>query len=38
MANPAIASIVGNTTLDVPVPALSGMPNTNDLIGTDGID
>jgi serine-type D-Ala-D-Ala carboxypeptidase (penicillin-binding protein 5/6) len=38
MANPAIASIVATTGLDVPSPALAGMPNTNDLLGTDGID
>jgi serine-type D-Ala-D-Ala carboxypeptidase (penicillin-binding protein 5/6) len=36
MANPAIASIVGKTSLDVP--SLAGMPNTNDLLGTDGVD
>jgi serine-type D-Ala-D-Ala carboxypeptidase (penicillin-binding protein 5/6) len=36
MANPAIAAIVAKTSLDVP--SLSGMPNTNDLLGTDGVD
>ena len=36
MANPAIASIVAKTCLDVP--SLAGMPNTNDLLGTDGVD
>lgn len=36
MANPAIASIVAKKSLDVPL--LSGMPNTNDLLGSDGID
>jgi len=36
MANPAIAGIVAKTSLDIP--ALAGMPNTNDLLGTDGVD
>jgi D-alanyl-D-alanine carboxypeptidase (penicillin-binding protein 5/6) len=36
MANPAIASIVARKSLDVPL--LAGMPNTNDLLGTDGIN
>jgi serine-type D-Ala-D-Ala carboxypeptidase (penicillin-binding protein 5/6) len=36
MADPAIAAIVAKTSLDVP--ALAGMPSTNDLLGTDGID
>lgn len=36
IANPAIASIVAKTSLDVP--SLAGMPNTNDLLGTDGVD
>jgi D-alanyl-D-alanine carboxypeptidase (penicillin-binding protein 5/6) len=36
MANPAIASIVAKKSLDVP--SLAGMPNTNDLLGTDGIN
>lgn len=36
MANPALASIVAKTSLDVP--SLVGMPNTNDLLGTDGVD
>lgn len=36
MADPAIAAIVAKTSLDVP--ALAGMPNTNDLLGTDGVD
>ena len=35
MANPVVASIVAKTSLDVP--ALRGMPNTNDLLGTDGV-
>lgn len=36
MANPVIASIVAKTSLDVP--SLVGMPNTNDLLGTDGVN
>jgi serine-type D-Ala-D-Ala carboxypeptidase (penicillin-binding protein 5/6) len=36
MANPTIASIVAKGALDVP--SLEGMPNTNDLLGVDGID
>ena len=36
MANPTIASIVAKSSLDVPL--LEGMPNTNDILGTDGID
>jgi serine-type D-Ala-D-Ala carboxypeptidase (penicillin-binding protein 5/6) len=36
MANPAIAAIVAKTALDLP--ALAGMPNTNDLLGTDGVN
>jgi D-alanyl-D-alanine carboxypeptidase (penicillin-binding protein 5/6) len=36
MADPAIAAIVAKTSLDVP--SLAGMPNTNDLLGSDGID
>jgi D-alanyl-D-alanine carboxypeptidase (penicillin-binding protein 5/6) len=36
MANPAIAAIVAKTSLDVP--SLVGMPSTNDLLGTDGVD
>jgi serine-type D-Ala-D-Ala carboxypeptidase (penicillin-binding protein 5/6) len=36
MANPAIAGIVAKTSLDIP--SLAGMPNTNDLLGTDGVD
>ena len=36
MADPAIASIVSKTALDVP--SLAGLPNTNDLLGTDGVD
>ncbi len=36
MANPTIAGIVAKTSLDVP--SLQGMPNTNDLLGSDGID
>ncbi len=35
MANPAIAAIVAKKSLDVP--ALQGLPNTNDLLGTDGV-
>ena len=35
LANPVVASIVAKTSLDVP--ALKGMSNTNDLLGTDGI-
>lgn len=41
MADSAIASIVSKTSLDFPspdAPALTGMPSTNDLLGTDGID
>jgi D-alanyl-D-alanine carboxypeptidase (penicillin-binding protein 5/6) len=34
-ANPAVAAIVAKTSLDVP--SLQGMPNTNDLLGSDGI-
>lgn len=36
MANPAVAEIVAKTRLDVP--ALGGLPNTNDLLGSDGIN
>jgi D-alanyl-D-alanine carboxypeptidase (penicillin-binding protein 5/6) len=36
MADPAIAAIVAKTSLDIP--SLAGMPNTNDLLGTDGVD
>jgi D-alanyl-D-alanine carboxypeptidase (penicillin-binding protein 5/6) len=36
MANPVIASIVAKTSLDVP--SLLGMPNTNDILGVDGVD
>ncbi|HEY1530902.1 MAG TPA: D-alanyl-D-alanine carboxypeptidase [Galbitalea sp.] len=36
MADPNIAAMVAKKTLDVP--ALSGLPNTNDLLGTDGIN
>jgi D-alanyl-D-alanine carboxypeptidase (penicillin-binding protein 5/6) len=36
MANPAVASIVGKSVLDVP--SLDGMQNTNDLLGSDGIN
>jgi serine-type D-Ala-D-Ala carboxypeptidase (penicillin-binding protein 5/6) len=36
MANPAIAAIVAKSSLDVP--SLAGMVNTNDLLGTDGVD
>jgi D-alanyl-D-alanine carboxypeptidase (penicillin-binding protein 5/6) len=38
MANPAIASIVTKKFLDLPSPALSGQPNTNDILGNDGIN
>jgi D-alanyl-D-alanine carboxypeptidase (penicillin-binding protein 5/6) len=36
MADPVIAAIVAKTSLDVP--SLMGLPNTNDLLGTDGIN
>lgn len=36
MADPVIAEIVGKTSLDVP--SLMGLPSTNDLLGTDGIN
>ena len=36
MADPVIASIVAKTSLDVP--SLAGMPNTNDILGVDGVD
>jgi D-alanyl-D-alanine carboxypeptidase (penicillin-binding protein 5/6) len=36
MANPAVAAMVGKTSLDVP--ALAGLPSTNDLLGTDGVN
>jgi D-alanyl-D-alanine carboxypeptidase (penicillin-binding protein 5/6) len=36
MADPALASIVAKTSLDVP--SLAGMPSTNDLLGSDGVD
>jgi D-alanyl-D-alanine carboxypeptidase (penicillin-binding protein 5/6) len=36
MADPAIAAIVAKTSLDVP--SLPGQANTNDLLGTDGIN
>ena len=36
MANPAIASMVAKTSLDVPT--LVGMPNTNDLLGDSGVN
>jgi serine-type D-Ala-D-Ala carboxypeptidase (penicillin-binding protein 5/6) len=36
MANPTIASLVAKTSLDVP--SLAGMVNTNDLLGTDGVN
>ena len=36
MADPAVAAMVGKTNLDVP--ALAGLPSTNDLLGTDGIN
>ena len=36
MANPAIAAMVGLTSLDVP--ALAGMSSTNDLLGSDGVN
>jgi D-alanyl-D-alanine carboxypeptidase (penicillin-binding protein 5/6) len=36
MADPAIAAIVAKTSLDVP--SLMGLPNTNALLGTDGIN
>ena len=36
MTDPAIVSIVSKTSLDVP--SLAGMPNTNDILGVDGVD
>ncbi len=36
MANPAVAAMVGRTSLDVP--SLAGLPSTNDLLGTDGVN
>jgi D-alanyl-D-alanine carboxypeptidase (penicillin-binding protein 5/6) len=36
MATPALAGIVAKTSLDVP--ALKGLPNTNNLLGSDGVD
>jgi serine-type D-Ala-D-Ala carboxypeptidase (penicillin-binding protein 5/6) len=36
MADPNVAAMVGRTTLDVP--ALAGQPNTNDLLGSYGIN
>ncbi len=36
MADPVIAAIVAKTSLDVP--SLQGLPSTNDLLGTDGIN
>jgi D-alanyl-D-alanine carboxypeptidase (penicillin-binding protein 5/6) len=36
MADPAIAAIVAKTSLDVP--SLAGLPSTNDLLGTDGVN
>jgi D-alanyl-D-alanine carboxypeptidase (penicillin-binding protein 5/6) len=36
MADPAVAAMVGKTSLDVP--ALAGLPSTNDLLGTDGVN
>lgn len=36
IANPAIAEIVGMKSLDIPF--LQGMANTNDMLGTQGID
>jgi D-alanyl-D-alanine carboxypeptidase (penicillin-binding protein 5/6) len=38
MANPAVASIVGKSSLDVAVDGLRGMGTTNDLLGTDGVN
>ncbi|HWH26758.1 MAG TPA: D-alanyl-D-alanine carboxypeptidase [Pseudolysinimonas sp.] len=39
LADPALAAIVAKTHLgDLGIPALTGMSNTNDLIGTDGIN
>jgi serine-type D-Ala-D-Ala carboxypeptidase (penicillin-binding protein 5/6) len=36
MANPAIAAMVAKSSLDVP--SLAGMVNTNDLLGSDGVN
>jgi D-alanyl-D-alanine carboxypeptidase (penicillin-binding protein 5/6) len=36
MANPAVAAIVAKTSLDIPF--LTGMANTNTLLGTDGVN
>jgi D-alanyl-D-alanine carboxypeptidase (penicillin-binding protein 5/6) len=36
MADPNVAAMVGKTTLDVP--SLAGMPSTNDLLGSYGIN
>lgn len=36
MANPAVAAIVAKTGLDIPF--LQGMPSTNTLLGTDGVN
>ncbi|MEP6843902.1 MAG: D-alanyl-D-alanine carboxypeptidase [Pseudolysinimonas sp.] len=36
MANPAVAAIVAKTALDIPF--LQGMPSTNTLLGTDGVN
>ena len=36
MADPSIASMVAKTSLDVP--SLAGLPSTNDLLGSDGIN
>jgi serine-type D-Ala-D-Ala carboxypeptidase (penicillin-binding protein 5/6) len=39
MADPALASIVAQPSLDsLNIPGLEGMSNTNDLLGTDGIN
>jgi D-alanyl-D-alanine carboxypeptidase (penicillin-binding protein 5/6) len=36
MANPAVAAMVAKTGLDIPF--LAGMPSTNTLLGTDGVN
>lgn len=36
VANPAVAGLVAKTGLDIPF--LEGMPSTNTLLGTDGVD
>jgi len=38
MANPAVAAMVGTRSLDIPGSKVSGMTNTNGMLGSDGID